>query len=116
MQRSHVGALVGTLLVIAATADWVASEPVAVGQGPITPYASSGALVAHVAASDVGPQAVTVIDPDRRVMAVYHVDRATGEIALKSVRNLSWDLELVEFNSAAPLPQDIRAMRGELQR
>jgi hypothetical protein len=48
-------------------------------------------------------------------MAVYHVDRASGEIILRSVRNLTWDLQMMEFNSGEPLPQDIRDMRGELQ-
>jgi len=50
------------------------------------------------------------------VLAVYHVDKATGEIALRSVRNITWDLQMVEFNSGKPLPQDIRNLRGELQR
>ncbi len=52
---------------------------------------------------------VTVIDPRQRVMAVYHVDRATGEITPKSVRNFTWDLQMIEFNSGNPLPQDIRS-------
>ena len=51
---------------------------------------------------------MTVIDPKQRVMAVYHVDRDTGEISPKSVRNITWDLQMIEFNSGNPLPQDIR--------
>jgi hypothetical protein len=115
MQRSFVGVLFGTLLVIAVLAGRGSSEPSAAAQGPVTPSAPA-ALIAHVTATDGGPQAVTVIDPGQRVMAVYHVDKTTGEIALKSVRNLTWDLQLMEFNSGKPLPQDIREMRGELQR
>jgi hypothetical protein len=41
-------------------------------------------------------------------VGVYHVERSTGEITLKSVRNLTWDLQMVQFNSGNPLPQDIR--------
>jgi hypothetical protein len=115
MQRSFVGVLFGTLLVIAMLAGRGSSEPTAAAQGPDTPAASS-ALFAHVAESGGGPQAVTVIDPAQRVMAVYHVDKTTGEIALKSVRNLTWDLQLLDYNSGKPLPKDIRSMRDEIQR
>jgi hypothetical protein len=52
---------------------------------------------------------VTVIDPIQRVMGIYQVDRSTGEIALRSVRNLTWDLQMIEFNSGKPMPQDIRS-------
>ena len=41
-------------------------------------------------------------------MAVYHVDRNSGEISPKSVRNITWDLQMIEYNSGKPLPQDIR--------
>ena len=116
MQRSLFGVLIGTLLVIAVTADRGSSETTVAGQGLVTPSASTATLIAHVTSTEGGPQAVTVIDPGQRVMAVYHVDKTTGEIALKSVRNLTWDLQLMEFNSGKPLPQDIREMRGELQR
>lgn len=95
---------------------------IAGGQGPRgSVYASAGsissgsfrpepggALVAHFAASAGGPHTVTVIDPQRQVLGVYHVDAATGAITLKSVRNLSWDLQMIQFNSESPSPQDVR--------
>ena len=46
-------------------------------------------------------------------MAVYHVDRATGKITLKSVRNVRWDLLLDEFNGTNPAPREIRALVGQ---
>ena len=52
---------------------------------------------------------MTVIDPKQRVLAVYHVDRASGQITPKSVRNITWDLQMTEYNSGEPLPQDIRS-------
>ena len=55
-------------------------------------------------------QQLTVIDPRMRVMSVYHLDLATGAITLRSVRNITWDLQLREFNGVAPLPQEIRAL------
>jgi hypothetical protein len=42
-------------------------------------------------------------------MAVYHVDRTDGKITPKSVRNITWDLQMIEYNSGEPLPQDIRS-------
>ncbi len=55
-------------------------------------------------------QQLTVIDPKLRVMAVYQIDDSSGEIVLKSVRNISWDLQMTEFNAAKPLPHEIRSL------
>ena len=123
MRRTLFGALLGTLLVLGLAAGQCLSEgqgfaepAAAVMQSPIPPYQGAGNLITHVLPSEGGPQAVVVVDPSQHVMAVYHVDKTTGEIALRSVRNLTWDLQMLEFNSGEPLPQDIRNMRGELQR
>jgi hypothetical protein len=62
-----------------------------------------------VTATDGQPHVVTVIDPRQRVMAVYHVDRTTGQITFKSSRNITWDLQMEEYNSGDPLPQDVRS-------
>ncbi|MEX2091376.1 MAG: hypothetical protein WD971_01800 [Pirellulales bacterium] len=128
MRRSHFGVLLGTLLVFGLTAGEGYTEPPPVVQSPIAPYQSIGQsngqsnsqptsnLITHVLPAEGGTPAVIVVDPSQRVLAVYHVDKTTGEIALRSVRNITWDLQMVEFNSGEPLPQDIRNMRGELQR
>jgi len=108
MRRSLFGALLGASLVIAVTAGRGSSET---GYAPpIDSPARSGSseLITHVSSTDGPVLTVTVVDPKQRVMAVYHVDRATGEISPKSVRNLTWDLQMIEFNSGNPLPQDIR--------
>ncbi len=132
MRRSLFGAGLGTLLVLGLIAgqclseqDGLATLPAAV-QHPLVSYQSApvaqpanqptGNLITHVLPAEGGPQAVIVVDPSQRVMAVYHVDKTTGEIALRSVRNITWDLQMMEFNSGEPLPQDIRNLRGELQR
>jgi hypothetical protein len=57
-----------------------------------------------------GRQQITLIDPRQRVMAVYTVDRATGALQLRSVRNVQWDLTIEDFNSTSPAPRDIRAL------
>lgn len=109
MRRSLVGALLVAGLVIAITAGRGWSDP-AGGLGVnFAPYAQTAELITHVTAADGEPQVVTVIDPRQRVMAVYHVDRASGKITPMSVRNITWDLQMIEFNSGNPLPQDIRS-------
>lgn len=55
-------------------------------------------------------QVLTVIDPKRQALGVYHVELATGKIALRAVRNLQWDLQVAYLNNENPLPQEIRAL------
>jgi hypothetical protein len=111
MRRSLVGALTVAGLVLAAMAGRGFSEPPSSERGEYAPYESPSAreLITHMSAPEGQPHVLTVIDPRQRVIAVYHVDRASGEIALRSVRNFTWDMQMIEFNSGEPLPQDIRA-------
>lgn len=60
-----------------------------------------------------GPNAAYIFDPVRQVFAVYHVDKASGQIMLKSVRSLAADLQLDQFNSSKPTPKDIQSMLDE---
>jgi hypothetical protein len=60
-----------------------------------------------------GRQQVTIVDPRQRVMAVYHIDRVTGALQLKSVRSLQWDLQIEDYNSGSPAPRDIRALKEQ---
>jgi hypothetical protein len=109
MRQSLLGAVIGAGLVIAMTADRGSSEPAG---GPLlssSPFGASGALITHVTAAEGHEQMVTVIDPQLRVMAVYRVDRSTGKITPTSIRNFTWDLQMIEYNSGNPLPQDIRS-------
>jgi len=133
MRRLLFGVVLGTLLALGFAVGQGFSEPTVAAPSPVatgsvassslnafqpaqTAVGPPGSLMTHVLPADGGPQALVVVDPVQRVLAVYHVDRATGEIALRSVRNVTWDLQMVEFNSGEPLPQDIRNVRGELQR
>ncbi len=58
-----------------------------------------------------GVQQIVVVDSQNRSMAIYHIDPTQGKLALKSVRNLSWDLSMEQFNGQAPLPSDLRQAR-----
>lgn len=60
-----------------------------------------------------GRQQITLVDPKQRVMAVYHVERATGTLQLKSVRNVQWDMTIEDYNSGMPAPRDIRALKEQ---
>ena len=57
-----------------------------------------------------GYHQLLVIDPQTRAICVYHVNGKTGEIALKSIRNIQWDLQVSEYNAVNPLPHEIRSL------
>lgn len=74
------------------------------------PLAAAGDLMAFSSETGSGPAQITLIDVKKRSMCVYHVDRTTGQIELKSVRNVQCDLLLEEFNSVKPLPSELRRL------
>ena len=59
-----------------------------------------------------GKQQVTIVDPRTRVIAVYQVDKVNGSLALRSVRNVHWDLLMEEYNTShgTPTPREIRVL------
>ncbi|TWU27325.1 hypothetical protein Pla144_20970 [Bythopirellula polymerisocia] len=91
-------------LVVAMLWNW---QPVNAASLQPTGLAGAG-LITHVQDVDGRPLRVIVIDPAARVMGVYDISRDTGEIQLKSIRDLSADLQMLEFNSGAPSPADIK--------
>ena len=108
MQRMVVGVLVGAGLV--AFANSVISTPERAFAHHGNSQAMGGDLIALSARLADGREQLTVIDPRARVVSVYHIDPAKGELALKSVRNIHWDLQMTQFNGASPLPQEIRSL------
>jgi hypothetical protein len=101
------GMLLGAIVVVVGALGF----PEAQAQRPAAgERATSTDLIALSFDGGEGRQQITVVDPQNRVMAVYHVDRATGGLALKSVRHLTWDLLIEDFNSANPTPREIRAL------
>jgi len=114
MGRTILGTLLGMGLVMAAVA---AAEP----RGDI--YAQRGTPANTAPAAAAGTELIvvstslgekglmlTVVDPRRRVIGVYHIETATGKIALKSVRDIQWDLQITDLNNENPLPQEIRSL------
>jgi hypothetical protein len=112
MKRAILGTLVGIGLVMAAAA-------MAQQRGDVLPQRESSAVPAAaigrelvVVPTPLGDkvQVLTVVDPRQQVLSVYHIDLNSGKIALKSVRNIHWDLQIDHLNTEEPLPQQIRAM------
>src|SRR5882757_6245922 len=96
------GAAVVTLLLVLS-----GHERTVLAQRPNS-FESGSDLIPVTATVDSGRQQITIIDPTRRVLSVYHIELASGVITLKSVRNINGDLQIDEFNGKDPLPRDIR--------
>jgi hypothetical protein len=108
MRRTGLGALIGAVLVLLAGV-LVTSRNQAVAQRNGDANVG-GELITFTSTGPDNRQQLTIIDPQTRAMAIYHVDSATGVVSLKSVRNIQWDLRMSEFNAVGPLPREIRAM------
>ena len=113
MRTAIIGLLACAGLIVVATG----SPPLrreARGERPLSPIAPRSAVSDQLItiAFDHGQDhdQVTLIDPTSRVLGVYHIDRATGAVTLKSVRNIHWDLQMDEFNSISPSPSEIRSL------
>ena len=111
MKRVVLGALVGAGLAMAAVGALDRrSEVFAQGLAPRPEAGAGNELIAVPGPAGEQGQLITVIDPAMRAMSVYHIDGVTGEIALRSVRNLRWDLQMTYLNNESPLPQEIRSL------
>ncbi len=111
MKRTVLGFLVGAGLVALVIGTFVSqSEVFAQRSSPYRQATADSELM--VMSSPVGDrvQQLTVVDPRQRVVAVYHVDSASGKIALKAVRNIHWDLQMLHLNNENPLPREIQMM------
>lgn len=85
---------------------------VATSQAPRQPAVPPGPAGLWISDSpaEQGGRLLVVVDTATRRAAVYHVDGASGSLALKSARDLTWDLSLDEFNTAEPRPAAIRRL------
>ena len=110
------GVLVGCIVcyvLLAGLADAQAPRQASFDRSAQDRAASAPDLLALSHDGGDGRQQITIVDPRQKVMAVYHIDRATGALALKSVRSLQWDLQIEDYNSASPAPRDIRALKEQ---
>ena len=105
MKKIGLGLLIGVGLMVVALGgfDVFAQRP-----QTIAPPGSGGDLVVLPILSGDKGQLLAVVEPRQHVMSVYRIDAVTGKIALKSSRNLHYDLQMTDFNNDAPLPQEIK--------
>lgn len=108
--RIVVAAALGSLIWLTGT---LAGVPAAGGLQPSAalPLVAAGdsqGLITLASPPVEGSQQFTVVDPATRAMAVYHVDLKGGQITLKSVRNLRWDLQLEDYNGVTPKAREVR--------
>ena len=108
--RSAVSGMVIGLGVVLALATVGFSEAPGQRPGGHERTASSAELMALAFDAGDGRQQITVVDSRQRVIAVYHIDRVTGGLSLKSVRNIQHDLLIEDFNSEKPTPREVRAL------
>jgi hypothetical protein len=106
MKTTLIGAVGGALIVAFAGICFHDTPVFAQRPGGVD---SSSELITLTTPIDGAHQQLTVIDPRMQVMSVYHLELTTGLITLKSVRNIRWDLQIVEFNGTNPLPSEIRS-------
>jgi predicted methyltransferase len=113
MKRAMLGTLLGAGLTMAAVAlaeqrgEMFAQRSTPAVSAPAA--AGSDLIVVPTSLGEKG-QVLTVVDPRQRVVSVYHIDLVSGKIALKSVRNIQWDLQMAYLNNESPLPQEIHSL------
>ena len=74
-----------------------------------TVTAENRGLIAIKLDGNASSSQIALVDPKRKVISVYGVDRNSGEIKLSSVRKVEWDLQLDEFNGKSPTPREIQS-------
>ena len=111
MKKAGLGALAGAGLIVAALGGFGQRSDVFAQrtQPVLSPGTGGDLLVVPITSGDKG-QLLAVIEPRLRVMSVYRIDAGSGKIALKSVRNLTWDLQMTHLNNEPPLPQEIKSL------
>lgn len=110
MRAKVLGTLLGAVLVLVGLAAAGYCQTMPIAQRAPYEHGGEGGLIAVSGPSAENAQLVTVIDTKTRAMAVYRIDAGSGKIKLMSVRNLSWDLQVMHLNSDNPLPQEIRSL------
>jgi hypothetical protein len=112
MRQAVLGFVLGAGLLTAVAAFALAPGNSVLAQHARAPAPQDGELNAlhwTVVEGSKQLEAVLLVDPQRKAMGVYHIDRASGVITLKSVRQCDGDLQL-PFNETRPTAAEIRGM------
>lgn len=106
--RDRWPAAVWPLVILAAAIALGSRELSAQRAGRPVPEAA-GLWISDTAVDDAR-RLLVVVDPATRHAAVYHLDNATGSLALKSTRDISWDLLVDDFNAQEPRPAALKRL------
>ena len=99
---------VALALVIVVGSLWSVENPRATASQAGPMQMGAGGFVAHVVESELHPARVIFIDGQRQVLAVYEIGSSKGEIKFLSSRNLSFDLQMMGYNTVKPMPEEIK--------
>jgi hypothetical protein len=108
MKKAILGMLVAVGMVAAFCTISRNDQAMAQQHGTVGP--TGGDLIVVPMASGDKSQMLSIVDPRQRMLCVYRIDPTTGKIALKSARNLHWDMQMTYLNNEAPLPQEIQSL------
>src|SRR5262245_12986103 len=108
MRQAVLGFLLGAGL-LTAVAVWSAPGNSVLAQHARAPAPQESDVIAlHWTDDGKHHETVVLVDPQRKAMSVYQIDRASGSVALKSVRQCGWDLQMGGFNESPPFADHIR--------
>lgn len=111
MKQAMLGMLAVVALAAAALSTFGRNDQAMAQQhGAALPAGSGDDLIVVSMASGEKGQVLSIVDPRQRTLCVYRIDPVTGKIALKSARNLNWDLRISHYNNDPPLPQEIQSL------
>ncbi|MHC4403247.1 MAG: hypothetical protein ACYTG0_26615 [Planctomycetota bacterium] len=110
MRTAILGALAGAGLVMAIVGA-TPNRGEAFAQHPARPAMAGPSSDLIALSTTVGDkhQQVTMVDPRSRSISVYHIDLDTGDVELRCVRNIHWDLQMEYYNGSGLLPPEIRS-------
>lgn len=109
IRRNPVAATAAPLILAMVVVATVAAEHdrgVAASQASYAGGTAHG-LVSHFLTKEGGPHTLILIDQNSKRVGVYQIDPSTGQLALRSVRHVAADLQMTDFNSAGPSPEEI---------
>ena len=112
-KKENIGWLIAAGLVIAWVVSYSSRDSAMAQTNHRSSVVATDSLLAIPSSDNSGTQLLTLIDPVQRTMGVYQIDRITGEITLRSVRSIRWDLQMEEFNTQSPKPREIRALSNQ---
>ncbi|MEN1679397.1 MAG: hypothetical protein AAGJ46_07370 [Planctomycetota bacterium] len=95
-----LGALVGVL--------GMGDRGTAVASHPVAAAAADGSsLASHLIEGPGQTHTLVLVDGKSRRVCVYHINATSGVSTLKSARDVTYDLQLDDFNTEKPSPQDV---------